>query len=99
LQKAHQALEVQFDALWLSTSNISSDLEAPKTSTSKGCERCYNHDINALCAQNQYSNVEQVLVESCDKPIGKENDHLKREFKKVELKVNKLKKQTGVQSP
>jgi hypothetical protein len=38
-----------------------------------------------------------VLVESCDESIGKENDHLKREIKKLELEVNKLKKQTKVQ--
>jgi hypothetical protein len=37
-----------------------------------------------------------VLVETCDDAIGKENDHLKREFKKLELEVNKLMKQTKV---
>jgi hypothetical protein len=40
-----------------------------------------------------------VLVESCDEAIGKENDHIKREGKKLELKVNKLKKKTKVQPP
>jgi cell division protein FtsB len=39
-----------------------------------------------------------VLVESCDEAIGKENDHLKRELKRLEFEVNKLKKQTKVQS-
>jgi hypothetical protein len=92
LQKAHQDLQVQFDALWPSTSNTSSDPKAPKASIRKGCKRCYNLDINALCAQSQHSNVEQVLVESCDEDIGKENYHLKREVMKLELKVNKLKK-------
>jgi hypothetical protein len=38
-----------------------------------------------------------VLVESCDEAIGKENDHLKREVKMLEIEVNKLKKQTKVQ--
>jgi hypothetical protein len=99
LQKTHQDLKVQFDALCSSTSNTSSDPKAPKAYTSKGCERCYNLDINALCAQNQHFNVDQVLVESCDEATGKENDHLKREVKKLELKVNKLKKQTKVQPP
>jgi hypothetical protein len=99
LQKTYQDLEVQFDALWSSTSNTSNDPEAPKASTSKGCERCYNLDINGLYAQSQHSNVEQVLVESCDEAMGKENDHLKREFKKLELEVTKLKKQTKVQPP
>jgi hypothetical protein len=40
-----------------------------------------------------------VLVKSCDKAIGKENDHLKREIKKFELEINKFKKQTKVQPP
>jgi hypothetical protein len=40
-----------------------------------------------------------VLVESCDEAIGKENNHLKREVKWLEIKVNKLKKQTKVQPP
>jgi hypothetical protein len=99
LQKTHQYLKVQFDALWFNTSNTSSDPEALKVSTNKGCERCYNLDINALCAQIQYSSVEQVIVESCDEIICKENDHLKREVKKFELEVNKLKNQTKVQPP
>jgi hypothetical protein len=38
-----------------------------------------------------------VLVESCDEAIGKENDHLKREVKRLEIEVNKLIKQTKVQ--
>jgi hypothetical protein len=40
-----------------------------------------------------------VLVESCDEAIGKENDLLTREVKKLELEVNKLKKQHKVQHP
>jgi hypothetical protein len=38
-----------------------------------------------------------VSVETCDNLIAQENDHLKREVKKLELKVNKLKKQAKVQ--
>jgi hypothetical protein len=80
LQNTHKDLEVQFDALWSSySSNPSSDLDRAKASTSNGCDRCYNIDINALCAQGQHSNVEQVLVKSCDEAIGKENDYLKLE--------------------
>jgi hypothetical protein len=65
LLKTHQDLEVQFNALWSSSSKTSSDPKAPQASTSKGCERCYNIDINSPC-----SNVEKVLVETCDETIG-----------------------------
>jgi hypothetical protein len=74
-----------------------SDPEAPKASTSKGCERYYNLYLNDLCEKSQPSKVEQVLVESCDEAIGKENDHFKREVKRLKFKVNKLKKQTKMQ--
>jgi hypothetical protein len=40
-----------------------------------------------------------VSVETCDDQIAQENDHLKREVKKLELEVNKLKKQAKVQPP
>jgi cell division protein FtsB len=40
-----------------------------------------------------------VLVETCDEIIAQENGHLKREVKKLELEVNKLKKQVKVQPP
>jgi cell division protein FtsB len=38
-----------------------------------------------------------VSVETCDDLIVQENDYLKREVKKLELEVNKLKKQAKVQ--
>jgi hypothetical protein len=40
-----------------------------------------------------------VSVETCDNQITQENDHLKREVKKLDLEVNKLKKQAKVQPP
>jgi hypothetical protein len=40
-----------------------------------------------------------VLVESYDEAIGKENYQLKREVKRLQFEVNKLKKQTKVQPP
>jgi hypothetical protein len=94
LQKTHHDLEVQFDARWSSISKTSSNLEASQASTSKGCETCYNLDVNA-----SYSNVKKVLAKTCDVAIGKENDHWKREVKKLELELNKLKKQAKVQPP
>jgi cell division protein FtsB len=40
-----------------------------------------------------------VSVETCDDQIDQENDHMKRKMKKLELEVNKLKKQAKVQPP
>jgi hypothetical protein len=94
LLKTHQDLEVQIDALWSNSPKTSSDPEALQASISKGCKRCYNIDINASCY-----NIEKVLMETCDETIAQENDHLKREVKKLELEVNKLKKQAKMQPP
>jgi cell division protein FtsB len=38
-------------------------------------------------------------VETCNDQIAQKNGHLKREVKKLELEVNKLKKQDKVQPP
>jgi hypothetical protein len=48
---------------------------------------------------NDKASTSQVSVETCDDQIAQENDHLKREVKKLELEVNKLKKQAKVQPP
>jgi cell division protein FtsB len=48
---------------------------------------------------NDKASTSQVSVETCDNQIAQENDHLKREVKKLEFKVNKLKKQGKVQPP
>jgi hypothetical protein len=40
-----------------------------------------------------------VSVETCEDQIAQENDHLKREVKKLQLEANKLKKQAKVQPP
>jgi hypothetical protein len=84
LKKTHKDFEVQFDALWTSTSKPSSTPKTTKASTSNDCERCYNINIDVLGAQSQHSNVEQVIVESCDEAIDEENDNLKLEVKRLE---------------
>jgi hypothetical protein len=97
LQKTHKDLEVQFDVLWASTTKSSSTFETTKSSTSNGCERCYNIYIDALYAKIQQQNVEQIIIESCDEAIGKENDALKLEVKRLEQKVRVLEKQVKAQ--
>jgi hypothetical protein len=97
LHKTHKDLEVQFDALWASSPKPLSTPETIKASTSKGCERCYNVDIDTLCAPSQQPNVEQVVEESCDEAIGKENDPFKLEVKRLEQMVKLLEKQVKAQ--
>jgi hypothetical protein len=46
---------------------------------------------------NNEVSTSQVSVKTCDEQIIKENDHLKREVKKLELEVNKLKKKAKLQ--
>jgi hypothetical protein len=48
---------------------------------------------------NNEASTSQMSVETCDEQITHENDHLKREVKKLELEVNKLKKKAKVQPP
>jgi hypothetical protein len=74
---------VKFDALWASTPKSSSTLETTKASTSNGCKRYYNVDIDALYAKSQQQNIKQNVVESCDEAIDKENDALKLKVKKL----------------
>jgi cell division protein FtsB len=45
------------------------------------------------------ASTSQVSVKTCYDQIAQENDHLKREVKKLELEMNKLKKQGKVQPP
>ena len=51
LQANHTALEVQFNTLWESTSMTRETSNSSSPSTSNGCARCYNIDIQT-CAIN-----------------------------------------------
>jgi hypothetical protein len=81
----------------VSTPKSSSTPKITKASTSNDCERCYSVDIDALYAKSQQQNVEQIIVESCHEAIGKENDALKLEVKRLEQKVRVLEKQVKAQ--
>ena len=51
LQDNHTALEVQFNTLWESDSKTRESSNSSSPSTSNGCARCYNIDIQT-CATN-----------------------------------------------
>nr|CAE03661.3 OSJNBa0042N22.2 [Oryza sativa Japonica Group]CAE76041.1 B1292H11.27 [Oryza sativa Japonica Group] len=47
LDKSHKDLEAQFDTLWNSTSQPNVVSNSSNPSTSNGCARCYNVDLNS----------------------------------------------------
>ncbi|KAJ1283655.1 hypothetical protein BS78_03G145000 [Paspalum vaginatum] len=51
LEVQYKELQVQFDTLWNTTSTSSSVPLDSSASTSNGCKKCYDHDMNS-CATN-----------------------------------------------
>jgi hypothetical protein len=47
LDKKHKELELQYGILWDSNSHSSKAKETSTPSTSQGCEKCYNINLNA----------------------------------------------------
>ena len=47
LDEKHKELELQYNILWDSNSHPSKAKDASTTSTSQGCGKCYNVDLNA----------------------------------------------------
>jgi hypothetical protein len=86
LKSSIGALQGQHDVLLMTHQDLKVQFGALWSSTSK-------------TSTNDKASTSQVSVETCDDLIAQENDHLKREVKKLELEVNKLKKQPKVQPP
>lgn len=60
LTKTHKDLEVQFDALWSSSSSNSKDASlSTKASTSNGCAKCFDIDIDAFATNEKKLKHEQ----------------------------------------
>jgi hypothetical protein len=86
LKSLISALQGQHDVLLKTHQDLKVQFGAFWSSTSK-------------TSTNDKASTSQVSMETCDDLIAQENNHLKREVKKLELKVNKLKKQAKVQPP
>ena len=86
LKSSIGALQSQHDVLLKTHQDLEVQFDALWSSTFK-------------TSTNDKASTNQVSVETCEDPIAQENDHLKREVKKLELEVNKLKKQAKVQPP
>jgi hypothetical protein len=83
LKSSIVALQGQCDVLLKTHQDLKVQFGALWSSTSK-------------TSTNDKASTSQVSVETCDDQIAQENDHLKREVKKLELEVNK---QAKVQPP
>ena len=70
LKDKYHHLELNYDVLWKSTSTPPKESGDSKASTSQGCKRCYNVDINA-CATNL------VEIEKKEKEIHRLNSIIK----------------------
>jgi hypothetical protein len=79
LKSSIGALQSQHDILLKTHQDLEVQFSAHWSSTSK-------------TSTNDKASTSQMSVETCDDLIAQENDHLKREVKKLELEVNKLKK-------
>jgi hypothetical protein len=79
LKSSIGALQSQYDILLKTHQDLEVQFSAHWSSTSK-------------TSTNDKASTSQMSVETCDDLIAQENDHLKREVKKLELEVNKLKK-------
>jgi hypothetical protein len=86
LKSSIGALQGQHDVLVKTHQDLKVQFGALWSSTSK-------------TSTNDKASISQVSVEICDDLIAQENDHKKREVKKLELEVNKLKKQAKMQPP
>ena len=51
LEAQYKELETRFNLLRETTSKLPKTILDPNASTSKGCSKCYNHDMN-VCATN-----------------------------------------------
>jgi hypothetical protein len=79
LKSSIGALQGQYDVLLKTHQNLEVQFDSFWSNTSK-------------TSTNNKVFTSQVSVKTCDDKIIQENDHLKREVKKLELEVNKLKK-------
>jgi hypothetical protein len=79
LKSSIGALQGQYDVLLKTYQDLGVQFDTLWSSTSK-------------TLINDKASTSQMSVETCDNLIAQENDHLKKDMKKLKLEVNKLKK-------
>lgn len=84
LKTRNEELEEQYSILWESTLHPTKARETSSASTSKGCDRCYNVDINA-CATNlanmkaikkEIARLNNIIASGCMDDASKEPKYI-----------------------
>ena len=71
LDEKHKELELQYNILWDSNSHPSKAKDASTTSTSHGCGKCYNIDLNAYSTNLANMKAMRKEIARLNEIIGK----------------------------
>ena len=74
LDENHKELELQYGILWDSNSHPSKAKDASTTSTSQGCGKCYNIDLNAYSTNLVNMEAMRKEIARLNEVIGKRVD-------------------------
>ena len=71
LDEKHKELEMQFSILWDSNSHLTKAKETSTPSTSQGCGKCYNLDLNAYSTNLANMEAMRKAIARLNEIIGK----------------------------
>ena len=71
LDEKHKELELQYNILWDSNSHPSKAKDVSTTSTSQGCRKCYNIDLNAYSTNLAIMEAMRKEIDILNDIIGK----------------------------
>jgi hypothetical protein len=94
LDEKHKELELQYGILWDSNSHPSKAKETSTPSTSQGCGKCYNLDLNAYSTnltnmeamKNKIARLNKIIGKGCMVDKAQTNDKKKDEQKGPQYK-------------
>ena len=89
LDEKHKELELQYSILWDSNSHPSKAKETSTPSTSQGCGKCYNIDLNAYFTnlsnmepmKKEIARLNEIIGKGCMVDKAQTNDKKKDEQK------------------
>ena len=95
MQANHTALEVQFNTLWESTSKTREISNSSSPSTSNGCARCYNIDIQTCATNHVEMNAMKKEITRLTQLLQEEApSHMQVSKKNPSIRVGEFEKHT-----